>query len=547
MASSSNNSSPSPTLHDPPPTRTTQHLQSPPAHMSHSSSLFRLKSHTSHASGTPPIPGPSAMEPFASNHEEYGAEKNLREWGEEEMDAEGEGGGAEGIRDSVEGNEPQGSSSVPHEEAKVAEKRLYSHSFFDKELAPLRQIVSKVFFLTCLISICVMWTALPLAWGSLWKAESYTNKLDVRVVNQDDGEIGTFIAKGLLSRTDLGYYSTPSSHFPSNSDIAHEIVEEGSWGAIVINEGVTGALLQARQNGDASYNGSRVIDAYYAQARQENAANEFLVPLLRASLEKLCENFNLNNSGAYISANSGNSTAMALLGQAPSTISNSVWFTMNNVRPYDQTVGTAITLLGLIFLLIFSFIMTLTNNATREIIGPYLTTPSFLLYRLIAPVTLYLPLSFFFSLVDLPFKVHFAAHPQFTYAGGFFLWWFTLFLGMSALGLTTEAVITFLGPRFMPFFLLSFIILNVSITLMPYQLQPWIYKYGLAMPFYHLGRIARTIIFNTKNDIGRSEGVLIGWILVNFVTITVGSYYYRRKAVSAHKQKVAEEKGEKGA
>ncbi|WVQ72288.1 hypothetical protein IAR50_001838 [Cryptococcus sp. DSM 104548] len=543
---SSHNTSPSPTLHDPQPT---QHDPDRPPHMNHSASLFRLTSHTSHASRTPPIPGPSAMEPFASNEEEYGAEKDLREWGEEEMDAEGKASGAGGRSHSAGAYEESGKEerpNVPQEEVNVREKRLYSHGFFDKELAPLRQVVFKVIFLTCLISLGVMWTALPIAWGSLWKATSYTNKLDVRVVNRDDGDFGTFMSEGLLSTASLGYYSTPSSDFPLNSDIAHDIVEEGSWGAVVINSGATSALLQARQNGDASYNASRAIDVYYAQARQENAANQYLVPLLQAALEKLCEEYNLNSSGAYISANAGNSTAMALLGQAPSTISNSMWFTMNNVRPF-QTVGTAITLLGLIFLLIFSFIMTLTNNATREIIGPYLTTPSFILYRLIVPVAVYLPLSFFFALVDLPFKVHFAAHSEFTYAGGFFLWWFTLFLGMSALGLTTEAVITFLGPRFMPFFLLCFIILNVSITLMPYQLQPWIYKYGLAMPFYHLGRIARTIIFDTRNDIGRSEAVLIGWILVNFVTITVGSCYYRRKAVGAHKQKMAAEKSEREA
>ena len=63
-------------------------------------------------------------------------------------------------------------------------------------------------------------------------------------------------------------------------------------------------------------------------------------------------------------------------------------------------------------------------------------------------------------MVSLPFKVHFDAH--FTYAGGFFLWAFTLYLGMSAVGLATEFAITWLGPKFMAFFLVPLIIVNVS-------------------------------------------------------------------------------------
>ncbi|ODN89686.1 hypothetical protein L198_06376 [Cryptococcus wingfieldii CBS 7118] len=318
-------------------------------------------------------------------------EKNLREWGEEEMDAEGGEGGAEGIRESVEENEHEDSSSVPHEEAKVGEKRLYSHSFIDR--AGTTQTDSLPGLLLDLSYIHLRHVdGTSSSVGISYKAESYTNKLDVRAVNQDDGENGTFIAEGLLSRTDLGYYSTPSSHFPSNSDITHDIVEEGSWGAIVINEGVTGALLQARQNSDASYNGSRVINAYYAQARQENAANEFLVPLLRACLEKLCENFNLH---AILPAE------------------------LCHPECLDHT------------------------------------------HALSAPA------------MDLQVRASHAILPSRAYSQDYNL---------------------------------------------QHQERHW-----------------------------PQRSVLIDWILVNFVTITVGSYYYRRKAVSAHKQKVAEEKGKKGA
>jgi hypothetical protein len=68
-----------------------------------------------------------------------------------------------------------------------------------------------------------------------------------------------------------------------------------------------------------------------------------------------------------LQANSGNQTAMTLLAQAPSTIVNPVYFTMNNIRPYNQPVAQAITLVGAIYLLIFSFIVTMVLFPIREI------------------------------------------------------------------------------------------------------------------------------------------------------------------------------------
>jgi len=68
-----------------------------------------------------------------------------------------------------------------------------------------------------------------------------------------------------------------------------------------------------------------------------------------------------------LQANAGNQTAMTLLAQAPSTIVNPVYFTMNNIRPYNQPVAQAITLVGAIYLLIFSFIVSMVLFPIREI------------------------------------------------------------------------------------------------------------------------------------------------------------------------------------
>ncbi|KAG8708136.1 hypothetical protein FRC08_000093 [Ceratobasidium sp. 394] len=71
-------------------------------------------------------------------------------------------------------------------------------------------------------------------------------------------------------------------------------------------------------------------------------------------------------------------------------------------------------------------------------------------------------------MVSLPFHASFGARS--TYAGGFFHYFAYTYMGMAALGLATKAMITILTPRFMTFFLLPFIIVNISVATMPFDL-----------------------------------------------------------------------------
>ncbi|ADV22219.1 endoplasmic reticulum protein [Cryptococcus gattii Ru294] len=502
------------------------------------------------------VPGPSAPEPFSPNDQEYGSEEKIRsragtsQSGKTFRNSSGEENGLD-VQDVPKASEfhspeakatnnltPAAGSAATEPGAGKPKLEKFKYGFWDTEMTMFRKIAFKILAGTIVITIVVMWLCLPFYWGSLWKSNRYTNKLTVRVIDRDGGEIGQTFSQGLLSQTNLNYFATDPSEFPTAADVAHDIVEEGAWASIVINAGVSDALLSARENGNSSWNGLSVIDVYYAQARQETAINSYLIPSIQQALSQLSFQYNTQSAATYLQDNINNATALSLVAQAPTTVTNAVWFSMNNLRPYNQPVAQAITLVGLIYMLIFAFIMTMTNNAVREIIAPFLTTRSYIMYRLVSPLCLYFPVSFFFAMINLPFKVDFGAH--FTYAGGFFLWWFALFLGMAAVGLSTEAAITVLGPKFMAFFLVPLIIVNVSVVSLPHELQPWIYRYGVAMPFYNCSHIVRTIIFNTKNEIGQNMGILIAWVVVNFITISLGTWLFRRRSVNQHNKEVGE-------
>jgi hypothetical protein len=110
---------------------------------------------------------------------------------------------------------------------------------------------------------------------------------------------------------------------------------------------------------------------------------------------------------------------------------------------------------------------------------------------------------------------------------------------MCALGLATEAALTLLTPRFIPFFLIPFIVINVSVTVVPNEIQPWVrfylfrfcstvthrllqfYKYGVGFPVANMSQAVRTIIFDTKNHLGRNFGVLLAWAVSNSCAISL--------------------------
>ncbi|BEI86554.1 hypothetical protein CcaverHIS002_0608410 [Cutaneotrichosporon cavernicola] len=409
--------------------------------------------------------------------------------------------------------------------------KKYAYHFFSPEIKPFRALVLKVLVGVIVITTFIMWAAAPFYWGSLWKANHYTDRLAIRVVDRDGGEIGSAVTAFLLSQRKkfgLGYFVTSPSEFPTDAELSHNIVQEGAWGAVVINAGATANLASARAGGNTSYDGRDAIQFIYAQARNELASGSYMLPMVTAHLNAITDTVGVQSVASFLQS----ADEAVLRAAPPSTLSSPVGWNIVNLRPYNQPVAQAITLVGLIYMLIFSFICTMANNGAREIISPYLSNKAYITYRIVAPLLLYLPLSLFFAMVSLPFKVSFDAH--FTYAGGFFLFWMVMFLGMASVGLATEFLITVIGPKFVSFTLIPLIIANVSVASLPHELQPWIYRYGVAMPFYNCNRAIRAIIFDTKNDLGQNFGILLAWIVFSILTNSVTTYLYRRKAVNEH-------------
>ena len=112
-------------------------------------------------------------------------------------------------------------------------------------------------------------------------------------------------------------------------------------------------------------------------------------------------------------------------------------------------------------------------------------------------------------------------------------------------GLALESLVTLLTPRFIPFFMILWIIANVSVCSLPIEVLPTIFRYGYVAPFYNVSKAVRTIVFGTKNALGTDFAVLIVWIAISCFTLPLLQMYVRRrddKAAKAAEEQKLEEK-----
>ncbi|EJD03138.1 uncharacterized protein FOMMEDRAFT_20295 [Fomitiporia mediterranea MF3/22] len=420
-------------------------------------------------------------------------------------------------------------SSAPPSSPPPFQARFWSND-------PVTSVKRKLYFRvvgsgTFLMIICIF-TLLAIFWGSLYNVNDYIHKLEGWVIDFDGGPIGQTVIQAFQNNTGLPFQMTwrvvDGSQFPNYlSDVEEAVVKEKTWVAISINRGASSNLSTAIVSVDSSYDGSLAVTAHADEARNEQGYASFIQPAITQILLEASQAFALQNS-QQVAANSS-VNYQVLLSRAPTVLTQPLYFTINNLRPFDVPVALAVDFVGLIYLLIIAFVVCMMNYQARVTVSGlnrHLRLKSLIAIRLCVPLVLYFFVSAFFSMLSLAFQAPFSR--VFGHSG-FVIYWMMNWMGMCALGLAMESMITILTPSFTPFFLMLWIISNVSVASVPIEVLPGVFRYGYAAPFYNVSKAVRTILFNTKNEIGLNFGVQFAWIAVSLVTMTLLTILMRRK------------------
>lgn len=121
----------------------------------------------------------------------------------------------------------------------------------------------------------------------------------------------------------------------------------------------TADVLSALASGTSNMSANVAVNAYYNEGRNEFAANFYILPILTSLLTPALAEANANISAQFVAANVGNQTALSnFVGaiSAPGTPAV-VAATYHNLRPFTAPVVSALTEVGMILIVIFSFIL----------------------------------------------------------------------------------------------------------------------------------------------------------------------------------------------
>ncbi|KAF8893329.1 hypothetical protein BD779DRAFT_1043244 [Infundibulicybe gibba] len=359
----------------------------------------------------------------------------------------------------------------------------FSKNFWDSDanMTKARGVYLRFLAQRVVILIVVIFTIFALYWASLWKLSIHS--LDFWVVDFDGREIGEFVSRQLnnISEQGLKWQIRPANAFPNGeSDLVAAILDKKCWAAVAIAAGSTTRLNASLTSLDQAYNASLAITLYTSEARNENAYRSSLKPIVE-SLEAVAHIFAVQ----FASNIQTNGLPMVV---TPETLVRPLYYTLNNLRPFDESIAGAVTFTGFIYLLILSFIVPhtwLTGQHTSM--------------TLITPILIYLIISGLYTLLSLAFGL--PLQRQFGHSGFVIFWMLSLF-GMMTTGLALESTMTLLTETTMQIFFMLWIIGNMSVCLWPIEALPKAFAYGYVSPFYNISRAVRAVVLGGKNQYG---------------------------------------------
>ncbi len=406
------------------------------------------------------------------------------------------------------------------------------HIFDASLMEDHRKVFVKFFPVVILMSSLVL-GSLSVFWGSNYKRNERYHKINIWVIDWDQGYNGSdpIVGPSLTATTNfftgdsIVNFDIKNINYTEDGlqRIRHDIIEEKAWGAIVINRNATESILAARETFNSSFTSDYLIQYIYAQARLETTH-----AIILSQINALSTVFVKSFTNAFISniaQNSTDSEQARFLREVPQLISNPVSVTVVNVLPFIGDVSQVIVLTGLVFIIVISFFQFLFFHQIHLIMLGKVPFFEYVLYRIFINIVSYFFLSLAFSIVSLAFQVDF----NHKYGrGGFVVFWMMNWLTMCALGGATENWSLLIFPLFPPligFGIITWVMLNSSVVFAPFELMPGVYKYGYMMPLYQASHTNRTILFGAKSIIGRSVGILFAWIVVNTILLVFNLKY----------------------
>ncbi|KAH6698268.1 hypothetical protein BKA61DRAFT_637049 [Leptodontidium sp. MPI-SDFR-AT-0119] len=343
-------------------------------------------------------------------------------------------------------------------------------------------------------------------YGALWKSDHRVHNFNILMVDYDQGVIGESIrlaATALKADTFPSISEKSSTSYETTKDVESAVCRGDFWGAVYIHEGATANLSSALAGQDSdTYDPTQAITVVWNQVRYPTVAISLFSNLQVLSATAKFIYLRTNGSAALQALNTSSTSAAQVLFNPFDATSLDIASTPQSARFLLNTASIVMyTLMQFFFILAFNGITTGFNF--------YATIPirTLIVFRLLASLAYALIGALLSCAYIWAFQESWGLNGvQFVQT------WAILWLVMHINFLVLDAVIATIQITFVPFFTFTWIIVNITSTVMPFDVSAGFYKIGYVWPAHSLwGVMVQIWSGGCYNRLGRALPILFAW------------------------------------
>ncbi|TIA23360.1 hypothetical protein D6C83_08060, partial [Aureobasidium pullulans] len=372
--------------------------------------------------------------------------------------------------------------------------------------------------------------------GSLFKSEHRVHNLNILTVDYDGGVIGKSL-QGAITQLKADTFPTfdieSSSKYPEVEDIVQAVRRGDHWAAVFTHAGASERLAAALGGGDAAaaYDPTNTITYVWNQVRYpavEDATIKSSMSQLVA-VARIAYN-HMNGTGALQALNKNDPAALQ-------AFLNPIQGGDINIMPTTQGTRVLYNTVAMVMPIIMQFFFLMAINGVSAEFNLYSHLP--MLNNGIIRLVLSLSYTFVGSLCWAGYIWAFREDWS-VGAGQFFCTWVIIWLFMHINFAVIDVATGFIPMKFLPFFVLTWVILNVTSTIWPFELAPGFYRWGYALPAHEVWQVLIQIWSGGAVDrLYQALPILFTWEIV-FLPLAVIALNHRC-AVAEREHKAKEE------
>lgn len=340
--------------------------------------------------------------------------------------------------------------------------------------------------------------------GKMYKQAEHAHRLHILAVDLDGGPIGSSLLSttALLSGTSdqPTYVNTP--YDPSSDDTFDTIynrVRSGGpiWGAIIANPSASNnltAALSSSNNTSTTYDPTSALTIIYNEARFRTVEISLIYSNLLSAAGAAGATYQRAHGVATISSLPTSAPASAIAAAL-----QPISYTIVNINPFGFSSSVLLNTVMFVFPPLSQFFVVMAANGVLGGAGAYAhwSLKSNLLIRAVLGTAYPCFIGLSWAGWVYTWKDGADLGP-----GQYFLSWLTIWLYASINFWVIDGMCAVLEMRWMPFFIITAIITQVTAVLSPMELASNFYRVEYLLPSHHIWGILMTIFGNgAANDL----------------------------------------------